>query len=700
MRFKRFIICFLLLFTLCLTACSASSSYEVVEETLLEYYWRAETERSYPLGLDASICGVAANEDTVFLCGNAHDRPVLAVMRCEIEDNKCKFSNLTTIDFPEFAEGSRAVALSYGAGRFYVLFSVSDEGAEETQLVYIFTPDGTTEAILAVDLGKDTPKSILVLNDGAFWVLGVHTICRYSAEGIETARYSDYDTDFAPALLIDGEAVFVTNDYENNCSYLNRFDETSGSLVSIKVESELKATTAICQSALGTPLISADGDMYAISDDYTVSHLFNWDEFFDANTRYRYVWQLGEDAFLLVPRDENEIIYQMEGKEHGASAELICLTKSYVPDERQTVRIAFYGRVTELLGTLESRYAHRSPDYRVEILNYSADDEGLNRIMRDVSTTDKIDIVVSDGHSIDASAGFADLYPFIDADSVLSREDFLPQMLAGLENNGKLHEIWGGFSISALRAMGVLADKPAPLRLAECRDYLDTVGYTEPLFSDWVTKTTLLSWLTPGMLKSAYVSEGTGYKVDNDSIRDLLDMCAARPDEADFENSYISEVLEYTDLQPDYLNNLIVSGKPVRLFDGADGGDSFTSLVCDYQSGYMIPKTCADKERAWGYLRIMLTEQEQLNDFNKRRICYPANVAALERVLQSYNSPETESRVYALIENAAIRTPENIKAEEIFTQSVLPYLYGDADIDTALKLAQSKLNIYAAEQAQ
>lgn len=700
MRFKRFFICFLLLFILCLSACSVFSSDEASVQAQPEYYWRAETESSYPLGLDASICGVAANEDTVFICGNANDRPVLAVMRYEIADNKCKFSKATTIDFPELAEGSRVVALSYGAKRFYTLFSVSDEVAEGKQLVYIFTPDGTADVMLPVDLGKDTPKSILVLDDGAFWVVGVHTICRYSADGVETARYSDYDTDFAPALLIGGEAVFQTNDYENKCSYLNRFDETTGSLAPVKADSELKAPTAVCQSALGTPLISADGDIYAVNEDYTVSHLFNWDEFFDANTRYKYICQLGEDAFLLVPRDENEIIYQMEGKEHGASAELICLTKSYVPDERQTVRIAFYGRVTELLGTLESRYAHRSPDYRVEILNYGADEDGLNRLMRDVSTTDKIDIVVSDGHSIDASAGFADLYPFIDADSELSRVDFLPHMLAGLERNGELHEIWGGFSISALRAMGALADNPAPIRLAECRDYLDTVGYTEPLFSDWVTKTTLLSWLTPGMLKSAYVGEGAGYKVDNDSIRALLDMCPARPDEADFENSYISEVLEYTDLQPDYLNNLIVSGKPVRLFDGADSGDSFTSLVCDYQSGYMIPKTCADKERAWGYLRIMLTEQEQLNDFNKRRICYPTNLAALERVLQSYNSPATEARVYALIENAAIRTPENIKAEEIFTQSVLSYLYGDADIDTALKLAQSKLNIYAAEKAK
>lgn len=435
MRFKRLIICFLLLFALCLSACSTPSSDNVSEQTMPDYYWRAETESSYPLGLDASICGVAANEDTVFIFGNANNRPVLAVMRYEIADNECELFNVTTMDFPELAEGSRAVALSYGAGRFYVLFSVPDE-AGQNQLVYIFTPDGMEEAILAVDLGKDTPKNILVLDDGAFWIVGVHTICRYSADGVETARYSDYDTDFAPALFIGGEVVFQTNDYEDNSSYLKKFDEKSASLVPIKVDTELKAPTAICQSALGIPLISADGDMYTISDDYTVSHLFNWDEFFDANTRYRYICQLGEDAFLLVPRDENEIIYQMEGKEHGASAELICLTKSYVPDEQQTVRIAFYGRVTELLGTLESRYAHRSPDYRVEILNYGADEDGLNRLMRDVSTTDKIDIVVSDGHSIDASAGFADLYPFIDADNELSRVDFLPQMLSGLNATG------------------------------------------------------------------------------------------------------------------------------------------------------------------------------------------------------------------------------------------------------------------------
>lgn len=42
-----------------------------------------------------------------------------------------------------------------------------------------------------------------------------------------------------------------------------------------------------------------------------------------------------------------------------------------------------------------------------------------------------------------------------------------------------------------------------------------------------------------------------------------------------------------------------ITGKSLDIaMRGADGGDSFTSLVCDYQSGYMIPKICAAMRRA------------------------------------------------------------------------------------------------------
>ncbi len=660
------------------------------------YYWRAQTQSRFPLGIDGSISGVAADSSRIFVCGERDGEAELVFMDYTSDDQGCNIGEGEEIELPE---ESRAVNISYGADHFYLLLgSSASDGNDETYTVNIYTHEGSLTASLpvAVDNG-DSAKSLLVLSDGSFWLRGLHSIRHYSADGSEMSGFSESGKDIGPVIEVNGEAIFQTTDYQNSKSQLNRFDSDEQKLIPIENGCALSAPTAICQSAVGVPLISMGDSLIAVTDDYEAQEMVNWNELLGTTTLYRYICQLGEDTFLLVEQNIDEMYYQMQGIECGASGELICVAKSYVPDNRSSVRIAFYGQASEMLGVLESQYAHYSPDYRVECLDYGSDKAGLERLTRDAATADKIDIIVCDGYSIDTTAGFVDLYPFIDNDQILSREDFVPQVLSGIERNGELHEIWSGFSINALEAFGQLSEGPTPLRLVDCQAYLDSIGYTEPMFSAWMTKTELLKCICPGMLKSAYDPGSNSYNLDNGDIRALLELCSTRPAEVDGENEYFSEVLGYTDLQPDYFNNLITSGRAFRLFDGSNG-DNFTSFVCDYRSGYMIPETCPDKENAWGFLRILLMEEQQLKEYNQRRMCYPSNINALEQVLDSYDSPETYEAVHRLIEDAALYTPDYVKAEQIFIESVQPYLYGDAELDEVLGIAQGKLNIFSAER--
>ena len=112
----------------------------------------------------------------------------------------------------------------------------------------------------------------------------------------------------------------------------------------------------------------------------------------------------------------------------------------------------------------------------------------------------------------------------------------------------------------------------------------------------------------------------------------------------------------------------------------------------------MIPETCPDKENAWSFLRLLLTESQQMKDFDRRRICYPSNAAALNAVLKSYTLPELGETVMGLIDGAPVYTQESAEMERIFIESMQPYLYGDADMDTALGIARGKLDIFAAER--
>ena len=670
----------MLVLSMILTLCACGEENAEPESPEETYYWRTEAVSRYPFGLDGTISAAAADGEHVFLCGIMDGAPCLARMDYTL-DGGLRIGEAAVTALPE--EGS-PISLDCAAGRFLMLLGEeADGGMQYTVSAYL--PDGSLTGTypVSIDAGDET-RSILALPNGGFWLRGGHNIRRYSASGEELEIFTRERVEFCPPLLIDGEAVFQTIDTDSHRSKLNRYD-AAGKLIPIDCDIDLRAPSAVCRSAAGEALVCIGGTLVSIGSDFTAARTVELDELYSAQTQYKEVLSLDENTYLLVPGKAETIPPENSG-------ELICLTREWTIDNRRTVNIAFYGRASEMLAALKTQYMQLSPDHRVECLDYGADEEGLARLLRDVSTGEGIDLIVADGYSIDTAGGFTDLYPFLDADPELSRESFVPGLLPGIERNGRLSEIWSGFSICTFASDGALRDKPGALRLAECQVYLDTIGCTEPLFNGWMTKTELLRCMTPGIF-----ARGTA-ALESDGVRALLEICAARPAEVDTEETGTPELM-YTDLQPDYLNRAMESGRALRLLDGRDGGDDFTSLVCDTRGCYMIPETCPDKENAWSFLRLLLMEGQQLKDFDRRRICYPSNAAALNAVLDSYEFPELGQTVMGLIDGAPVYTQESARMERIFIESVQPYLYGDSDMDTALSIARGKLEIFAAEHS-
>ncbi len=666
-----------MLLTLCACGTAKPAEPESPEET---YYWRTEAVSRYPFGLDGTISAASADGEHIFLCGVRDGTPCLARMDYTL-DGGLRIGEAAVTALP--GTGS-PISLDCAAGRFLMLLGEGTDGGMQ-YTVSAYLPDGSLTGTypVSIDAG-DEARSILALPDGGFWLRGVHNIRRYSASGEELEIFTRERVEFCPPLLIGGEAVFQTIDTDSHRSKLNRYD-AAGKLIPIDCDIDLRAPSAVCRSAAGEALMCMGGTLVSIGSDFTAARTVELDELYSVQAQYREVLSLDGNTYLLVPGKAETIPPENSG-------ELICLTREWTIDNRRTVNIAFYGRASEMLAALKTQYMQLSPDHRVECLDYGADEEGLARLLRDISTGEGIDLIVADGYSIDTAVGFTDLYPFLDADPELSRESFVPGLLPGIERNGRLSEIWSGFSIYIFASDGALRDKPGALRLAECQAYLDTIGCTEPLFNGWMTKTELLRCMTPGIF-----ARGTA-ELGSDGVRALLEMCSARPAEVNTEETKTPE-LTYTDLQPDYLNRAMESGRALRLLDGSDGGDDFTSLVCDPRGCYMIPETCPDKENAWSFLRLLLMEGQQMKDFDRRRICYPSNAAALNAVLDSYELPELGQTVMALIDGAPVYTQESAGMERIFIESMQPYLYGDSDLNTALDIARGKLEIFAAEHS-
>ncbi|MDR0991354.1 MAG: extracellular solute-binding protein [Ruminococcus sp.] len=128
-----------------------------------------------------------------------------------------------------------------------------------------------------------------------------------------------------------------------------------------------------------------------------------------------------------------------------------------VPD-KSVITVAAIRANDDLTGYI-AEFTASHPQYQVELKVYMKDsntpyDDALRALNTDIIAGNVPD-VLRIGHqtpygSYARKGLFADLYPFIDKDPDIAREDFLQPLLAALETDGKLYSIAPAFSVETL----------------------------------------------------------------------------------------------------------------------------------------------------------------------------------------------------------------------------------------------------------
>ena len=155
--------------------------------------------------------------------------------------------------------------------------------------------------------------------------------------------------------------------------------------------------------------------------------------------------------------DDGRII--CASRRDNAPGQLITLTNSGQATRPVTTVITlastFYGA---MLNILALEFNEIYPDYQVQVINYedaSSDimmglELGRQRLNLDIITGQGPDMFHLEGLPVRQYAAIGlleDLYPYLDADEELSREDIIPQLLAAWDMDGKLYSVDMGFNI-------------------------------------------------------------------------------------------------------------------------------------------------------------------------------------------------------------------------------------------------------------
>ena len=455
--------------------------------------------------------------------------------------------------------------------------------------------------------------------------------------------------------------------------------------------------------------------------------------------------------------------YEPNGEEGTWTTELVTIHQvpaSTLP-QKSVLTLAILGREYDWdLSNTVVKFNRQSQTTRIQVKDYSEyNTESDGRAGRTKLTTEIMsgqlpDLMNLGGlpySQLAAKGLLEDLYPYLDADKELSREDIFPNVLRAMEVGGKLYEACPVYSIMTLiGASSVVGDTPGwtydqfnqalagmpagctPLEEQVTRDQiLERLVFLEmDNLVDWSTgkcsfdSQTMIDILNfAKQFPASFDWESYDYSEENSTERRLAEgrqmLMSA--------NIYNIDTLKYNDLSFGGASTYI--GYPV-----SSGVGSMISLGSGVGKTYAMSATCADKDGAWEFLRMYFTEKLQETQFG-----LPTNVHVYERQLKKAMTPEYQKdadgnfvlnedgekiqvsqgtigradgsvmNIYAMTQDQADRLMEVIENTDramdendavfgIVSEQAQAFFAGQKTAEEVVRLIQSKANIYVNEQ--
>lgn len=458
---------------------------------------------------------------------------------------------------------------------------------------------------------------------------------------------------------------------------------------------------------------------------------------------------------------DNGVVYAISAtlsKNDLITTELISVSKvpyDAVP-QKEHLTLATVAGAYELYDSVV-KFNRASDKYHIDIKDYyelsgaesynDAQTKLLTEIMAG-NMPDILDINLNIPYTRLASKGLlVDLYPYIDADSELDRNDFFSNILAAYEVDGKLCAAVPGFGVMTLMgASSVVGDEPG-WTYDEFNAALSSMPEGCTALDWYFTRDTMLNYCLAIDLDD-YMNWSSGEcNFDSDEFKALLQFCAQFPsdeemetyepdeeDAAEYRISQGQQMLTLTSLATfndtgdtnPFNTDVTYIGFPNSRGDGG-------SIISEME-GYAITSACQNKDAAWEFIRTFFTEDYQRDSYyfptNKnafdyllsdaREIEYERDSAGhilldengekkrlvvgmtydgtTYRNIYSGLSKETADAIVDLVNNASKRANFDPSISDIVLDGSQAYFAGQKSLDETAKLIQSKAAIYVNEQ--
>lgn len=457
---------------------------------------------------------------------------------------------------------------------------------------------------------------------------------------------------------------------------------------------------------------------------------------------------------VLAPLPDGRIFVITQGwnydNDGGPTVEMILLTKKDASEiEQKTVLTMACLYIDYTLRGEIIAFNKTNGKYRIEVNDYSQYNDynseneddwnaGLTRLTTEIISGNVPDILSTSELPIQQYAAkglLEDLYPYIDSDPDLSRDDFVQSVLRALEVDGKLYQTASTFSVQTVVGDPRVVGYETGWTIDELMALMATMPAGTQAFAQ-TTKEWMLQSLCYICLGD-YVDWQTGKcSFDSDDFIKLLE----------FANTFPAEY-EWSEDQPE-LPDLIMDGKvllntyyasdmgELQMYKAMFGGEivfkGFPSPtrnghVLNISTGLAMSSKCSDKEGAWEFMRMLMSREYQESD---NMWSFPTNKYALEAKMEKAmekdtyideNGEEVEASkggygwgnlmvdIYASTQEEVdmimelINSAENVATYdsammEIILEEAQAYFSGSKTARDVAALIQSRVSIYVNEQ--
>ncbi|MCI8402225.1 MAG: extracellular solute-binding protein [Lachnospiraceae bacterium] len=249
---------------------------------------------------------------------------------------------------------------------------------------------------------------------------------------------------------------------------------------------------------------------------------------------------------LVILDDENMLLmqYDYEANNREGQYYISRLTKVDPADVKDKIvlKLACYGGLWNIRSRVID-FNKTNEEYRIQITDYQSYDSsgeygaGITRLNNDIVSGNIPDILYLTSEmpiSSYVSKGLlADLYPLIDKDEEMSREDFLTNILDAYSVDGKLYQMVPAFSVQTIVGKTKYVGETPGWTMTDLQNLLKTLPEGISVFSE-ITRENFL-YTTMNLAGGLFVDWNTGKcNFNSDEFVQFLEFCNTFPEEFDY----------------------------------------------------------------------------------------------------------------------------------------------------------------------